>query len=314
MNLYVVRRLAQAAATLLGISLLTFGLGRLAPDPAEAIAYRGLQPGEAPTAQQIAEVSHELGLDRPLSVRYVDWLAHAIRGDLGRSLYTQEGVGAAIGRTLPSTIALGATAFIMMVMLAIPLGSLGALFEGRVPEQVLRLLALLGASIPGFFLAYLLVYLFSVRLHLFPVAGEDGIKSVVLPAAALALGPSAIVSRLLQATLVDVLGEDYIRTARGKGLGTFMVVMVHALRNAALPVLTVLGTTLGRLLEGAVVMELIFGRAGIGRLTLGAVASGDYAMLQGVVLFAGLVVILLNLLVDLAYPRVDPRVRLGAAS
>lgn len=314
MDAYVLRRLVQAVATLFGISILTFALGSLAPDPAETLAARGLEPGETPTTEQIEVVRGELGLDRPLPVRYADWLGDALTGDLGRSLFSGEGVVAAMARTFPSTLALAVAAFIALLVLALPMGVVGALMEGRWPEQALRLLALLSASAPGFFLAYLLVYVFSVRLHLFPVAGEVGLSSIVLPAAALALGPAATVSRLLQATLVTELNRDYIRSARAKGVGTLVVVGSHALRNATLPVLTVLGTTLGRLLEGAVVMELIFARSGIGRLTLGAVGSGDYAMLQGVVLFAGVIIIVLNLAIDLAYPRVDPRVRLGLPS
>ena len=238
----------------------------------------------------------------------------AARGDLGKSLLTGEGVGEAIRGAVPATVALAAAATLLVLALSIPLGVVGALLRGRWWQQVVRLGALAGASIPGFFLAYLLIYLFAVRLHLLPVFGQVGARSMVLPAVTLAAGPTALVSRLLQTALVEQVGEDYIRTARAKGLTEPAIVVSHALRNAFLPVVTVLGNVLARLLEGAVVVELIFGRSGIGNLTLQAVGSSDYPMIQGVALFAGVVVIAFNLAVDLTYPVLDSRVRLGAAS
>jgi len=311
---YAARRLAIAGPTLLGLSFLIFLLGSLAGDPSGKIAERGLLPGEVPTAEQIAAVHHELGLDRPLPVRYGEWLVRAAHGDLGKSLITGQGVGEAIRGAVPATVGLAAAATMLLIMVSVPLGVVGALLRGRWLQQVVRVGTLAGASIPGFFLAYLLIYVFAVRLHLLPVFGSVGPKSMVLPAVTLAVGPTALVSRLLQKALVEELGDDYIRTARAKGLTETAVVVSHALRNAFLPVVTVLGNVLARLLEGAVVVELIFGRSGVGSLTLQAVGSSDYPMTQGVVLFAGVVVIAFNLAVDLTYPRLDPRVRLGAVS
>lgn len=311
---YAARRLAIAVPTLLGLSFLIFVLGSFSGDPSGKLAERGLPPGEVPTAEQVAAVHHELGLDRPLLVRYFDWLGQAAHGDLGKSLLTPGlGVGDAIGRAVPATIALAAAATLLVLLLAVPLGIAGALLRGRWWQQVIRVATLAGASIPGFFLAYVLIYVFAVRLHLLPVVGQVGLKSMVLPAVALAIGPTALVARLLQKGLVEELGDDYIRSARAKGLTKSAVVVSHALRNAFLPVLTVLGTVLARLIEGAVVIEVIFGRSGIGNLTLQAVGSADYPMTQGVVLFAGVVVIAFNLAVDLIYPWLDARVRLGAA-
>jgi peptide/nickel transport system permease protein len=202
----------------------------------------------------------------------------------------------------------------MILILSIPAAIVGARLRGRWFQQVLRVVELSGASVPGFFLAYLLIYVFAVRIHLFPVVGQHGWKSIVLPAATLAAGPSALLARLLQTSLVEVLGEDYVRTARSKGLSDLPILLTHALRNAALPVLTVLGSIVAGLFEGAVVVELIFGRSGIGSLTLQSVGSSDYPMIQGVVLLAGVVIVLFNLGVDLLYPVVDARVRLGARS
>lgn len=311
---YAARRLALAGPTLLGLSLLIFLLGSFAGDPSGRIAERGLEPGEVPTAEQVAAVHHELGLDRPLPVRYGEWLGRAAHGDLGRSLITYQSVSEAIRGAVPATTALAGVATLLVLVLSVPLGVVGALLRGRWWQQVVRVVALAGASIPGFFLAYLLMYVFAVQLHLLPVVGQVGPKSMVLPAVTLAAGPTALVSRLLQTALVERLGEDYVRTARAKGLAESAVVMAHALRHAFLPVVTVLGGVLTRLLEGAVIVELIFGRSGVGSLTLLAVGSADYPMTQGVVLFAGVVVIAFNLAVDLTYPVLDPRVRLGAAS
>lgn len=311
---YVARRLAIAVPTLLGLSFLIFLLGAASGDPSGRIAERGLEPGEVPTTEQIAAVRHELGLDRPILLRYGHWLGRAARGDLGQSLITGQSVSEAVRRAVPATASLAVTATMIVVLLSIPLGVAGTLLGGRGWQQVVRVVALAGASIPGFFLAYLLIYLFAVRLGLLPVVGQVGLESLVLPAVTLAVGPTALVSRLLQTSLVEGLGEDYIRTARAKGLTEAAIVVFHGLRNAFLPVVTVLGSILGRLLEGAVVVELIFGRSGIGSLTLQAVGSADYPMTQGVVLFAGVVVIAFNLAVDLTYPILDPRVRLGVTT
>ena len=309
---YATRRLVIAGPTLLGLSFLVFLLGSVAGDPSGRIAERGLQPGEVPTAAQIAAVHHELGLDRPLPVRYGEWLGRAAHGDLGKSLLTGQSVGEAIRGAVPSTVALAAAATLLVVVLSLPLGLLGAMLRGRWWRDGIRVVTLAGASIPGFFLAYLLIYLFAIEWHLLPVTGQIGPKSMVLPAVTLALGPTALVARLVQKALLEELGEGYVRTARAKGLPAGAVLVSHALRNALLPVVTVLGGILVRLIEGAVVVELIFGRSGIGNLTLQSVSSFDYPMTQGVVLFAGSVVIVFNLAVDLSYPALDPRVRLEA--
>ena len=312
---YAASRLAVAGPTLLGLSLLVFLLGSVAGDPSAKIAERGLEPGEVPTAEQVAAVRHELGLDRPVLVRYREWLGRAVRGDLGESLIVPgRRVGDAIRGAVPATVALAAAASLLVAALSIPLGVAGALLRGRWWQQAVRVAALAGAAVPGFFLAYVLIYLFAVRLRLVPVFGDGGPTGLVLPAVTLAVGPTALVSRLLQRALVEELGGDYIRTGRAKGLSEAAVVVRQALRNAFLPVATVLGNVLARLLEGAVVVELIFGRSGVGSLTLQAVGSSDYPMIQGVVLFAGLVVIVFNLIVDLTYPVLDPRVRLGAVT
>ena len=310
---YAGRRLLLAVPTLVGLSLLVFLLGSLAGDPSDELAARS-DPEAGVTAEQVAALRHELGLDRPLPVRYGQWLGRALRGDLGHSLFTHRSVGEQISQAFPTTVLLAVAALVLIVVLAVPLGVAGALFHRGWEDQVARGIALAGASVPGFFLAYMLVHVFAVRLSLLPVAGVDDARSVVLPAFTLAVGPAAMVSRLLRASLLDVVGEDYIVTARAKGLAAVPVMLNHAVRNAALPVVTVLGSVFGRMLEGAVIVEVIFAWPGIGQLTYNAVRSYDYPLIVGTVLFGGAVFVLLNLVVDLSYGLIDPRVRLGASS
>jgi peptide/nickel transport system permease protein len=309
---YAASRLALAVPTLFGLSFLSFVLGSASGDPSSKLASAGLPPEILPTPEQIDAVRHRLGFDKPLLVQYGRWLRKALHGDLGRSLLTHRGVTDAIRSALPSTVELALSAVLVILVVSVPLALIGARTRGRWLPQAVRLVELSGASVPGFFLAYLLIYVFAVKLHLVPVVGQSGWKSMILPALTLAALPTALVARLLQSSLVEVMREDYVRTARGKGLADMRIYLGHALRNAALPVLTVLGSILAGLIEGAVVVELIFGRSGIGNLTLESAGSSDYPMMQGVVLLAGVVVVLFNLAVDLLYPIVDVRVRLGA--
>ena len=313
MGAYLARRLLLAVPTLVVLSALTFGLTATAGDPAVQLARR-LTAGEDPTDAQIRQVRRELGMDRPLPVRYARWLGGAVRGDLGRSLFSGTDVWDEVGGRLPATLALTGAATVLIVFLAVPLGVAGALLHRRWPDHLLRLFALAGASVPGFFLGYLLIQVFAVHLRVLPVAGMDGARSLVLPALAVAAGPTALVSRLLRSSLLEVAAEDYIRTARAKGLARLPVMARHAARNAALPTTTVLGGIVARLLEGAVIVEVVFAWPGIGRLAYDAIVRLDYPVIQGTVLFAGLVVVVLNLAVDASYTFLDPRVRLGTAS
>ena len=313
MGPYVTRRLLVAVPTLVVLSVLTFGLTASAGDPAVLLARR-LAVGGDPTPEQIERVRHELGMDRPLPVRYVSWLGDAAQGDLGVSLFSGRDVWDEVRSRVPATMALAGAAMVLIVCLSVPLGVAGALLHRRWPDHVLRVLALAGASVPGFFLGYVLIQLFAVHLGMFPVAGLHGLPSLVLPALALAVAPTALVSRLLRSSLLEVLGEEYIRTARAKGLAWVSVVLDHAFRNATLPATTVLGSVFARLLEGAVIIETIFAWPGVGRLAFDAITRLDYPVIQGTVLLAGMTVVVVNLVVDLSYSVLDPRVRLGVAS
>ncbi len=310
MAAYLVRRVLASVATLLGLSFLVFTLVSLAPgDPAELLAQRTAVGGE-PTPEEIQVVRERLRLDDPFLVQYGRWLGDAVQGDFGRSFSVDSPVRDEIARRLPATAALAAGAFVLTICLAIPLGTAAALLHGTATDHLLRVTALFGASVPGFFLAYLLISFFAVRLHLLPVAGMQGPLSMVLPIVVLAAGPVAVISRLLRSSLLEVLGEDFIRTAFSKGLTPTRVVTEHALRNAAAPVVTVLGGLLAGLLEGAVITEVIFAWPGVGLLTFNAIGALDYPMVQGTVLFAGVVFISLNLLVDMSYSVLNPQVRL----
>lgn len=314
MGPYIGRRLLAAIPTLLALSLFIFVLVSLAPgDPAEQLARRQAF-GRDVTEEDIARSRAELGLDRPFVEQFVSWVGGAATGDLGQSFTTNEKVSDELRRRIPPTLELSAAALLLTLALAVPLGVAAGMLHRHPVDHAVRLLALVGASVPGFFAAYLLIIVFATQLGLFPVAGRDGLDSLVLPAIALAVTPVARVSRLLRSSLLEVFTEDYMRTARGKGLSSLRVVVRHGLRNASIPVLTVLGGVLGNLLEGVVIVEVIFAWPGLGRLTYDAISHRDYPMIQGVVLFAGVSFFLVNLLVDLSYRLVDPRVRLGSTA
>lgn len=313
MGRYILRRLLIAIPTLLGLSLLIFTLVSNAPgDPAEELARRRDSRNEVSRAD-IERVRHEIGLDRPFVTQYVDWLGGALHGDLGTSFLRSTSVGHEIGLRVLASAQLAVTALAAILLLAVPLGLVAAMHHRKWPDHLLRLLSLAGASVPGFFLSYLLIILFATRLGLLPVAGREELASVVLPALTLAVGPTAVVSRLLRSSLLEVLSEDYMRTARSKGLGWLPAVLHHGLRNAAVPVVTYLGTVLGALLEGVVIVEVIFAWPGLGQLTVQSISGRDYPMIQGLVLFAGTVYVVMNLLVDLSYGLLDPRIRVEAA-
>jgi len=311
---YVLRRLAVLIPTLLGMSFLVFSVASLTPgDPAEEYAQR--VSDRPPTEEQLRLARQELRLDRPFVVQYVSWVGHALRGDLGKSFFTRRPVVDEILHRIPFTLQLAVPAALLSLLLAVAVGTLCAFYRNRLVDQVVRILSLAGASMPSFWLALILIILFSVRLHIFPVAGRQaGLSSVVLPVIALSLPSAAVLGRFIRSTLLEVLGEDYIRTARSKGVREVSVLSRHALRNSLVPVVTAFGTSLGHLLAGTVVIESIFAWPGLGTLTLDAIRHRDYPMLQAFILFSGLVVIAINLIVDVSYAAIDPRIRPGRRS
>ena len=310
MRRYVLRRVLVMVPTLLLLALGAQLLATLAPgDPAENYARLHSTSGVA-TPAMIEHARVLLGLNRPFFVRYVDWVAGALHGDFGISFSRQDTVGAEIGGRLGATLELALTALALTVSVAIPLGAFAALRHGSWFDHTLRAGSLLFASIPAFFLGYVLIEVFGTQLNLLPVAGREQATSIVLPAVTLSAAGIATASRLLRASMLEVLGDDYIRTARGKGLASARVVLRHALPNAALPVITYLGYLFGYLLAGSVVIETVFAWPGVGQLLAEAVAERDYPMIQGLIVIAGTFFLVLNLLVDLSYRLIDPRVRL----
>lgn len=308
---YIARRLAYLVPVLVGVSLLAYSLINLAPgDPARIILQR-LGTGPV-TDAEIQEVRDNLGLDDPFPVRYARWLGDAVRGDLGTSYRTGQPVRQELWRRLGATLEIAIPGFILALTVGIPAGTLAALRRNRIADHLSRLGALAGASIPSFWLAYLLILLLAVRLGLLPVAGRGTLSHLVMPTVALAVGAAAGLMRLTRASVLDVLGEDYIRTATAYGLRRPVVIMRYALRNALIPVVTLAGLRFGSLLGGAVIIETIFAWPGLGKHIVDSIYDRDYPSIQGFVLFIGTAFVVINLVIDVLYVWLDPRVRLGA--
>lgn len=306
---YVWRRLRSLLPVWLGISLLAFALGNLAPgDPVEMILQQ--RTGEMPTSAAVEQLREQLGLNAPAPLRYARWVAHAAQGNLGLSYRTGAPVAQALLERLPSTLQLAAASLLLSILIALPLGVAAAVRRRSWVDHLSRLIALLGTSVPAFLLGYALIMLFAVTLHLLPVAGSDGAASLVLPVLTLAMAEAAALTRLTRASMLEVLGEDYVRTARAKGVPSRRVLVRHALRNALNPLVTLTGVRAGRLLGGAVIVETVFARPGIGRLVVDSIHDRDYPLIQGFVLLMGTIFLLANLAVDLSYARLDPRMRL----
>lgn len=316
MTTYVLKRLLAAIPVLLGVSVIAFALVRLVPgDPVTVL----LGPGY--NEQQAAVLRERYALDRPLPVQYVTWLGRAVRGDLGESFFTGQPVLRAMLERLPVTLELTAIGILFAVLVGVPLGIASAVRPGRWPDHVARVLGLIGISVPGFWLGTILILLLSLKLGWLPSGRfvplwEDPIENLrrmLMPGLALGLAVAAVTMRTARSAMLEVLRLDYVRTARAKGLSERIVLLRHALRNALVPVVTVIGLQAGYLLGGSVVIEQVFSLPGLGRLALQAISGRDYALLQGTVLFVAVVFVLVNLLVDLLYARLDPRIGYGGA-
>ncbi len=306
MGTYVVRRLLQAVVVLWGVSLIVFFLLRLAPsDPITLLLAETASP------QQIAEARHELGFDRPVYVQYLLFMERAIQGDLGRSLFYKEPALGVILRSLPNTLFLGGIAFVLSVAVALPVGILSALRRDSIWDYLGVGLALLGQATPPYWLGLMLILVFSVNLRVLPTSGSFGPEYVVLPAVTLAAVLMPIVTRLVRSGMLEVLHEDYVRTARAKGLRERVVVGQHALRNMLIPLITVLGLQLSSLLGGAVIIEQVFAWPGVGRVAVNAISSRDYPIVQASILVVSGAFVLMNLLVDVLYAWLDPRIRVS---
>lgn len=306
---YLVQRLTGALVVIFGVVSIVFLLIHLIPgDPVDVML------GEGATLADRAALRSSLGLDQPVMVQFSGYLQGLLQFDLGHSFHYQRPVADLLLERLPATALLAATALAISLVLAIPLGLLAAVHRGTVWDRGSMAFSMLGVSIPNFWLGPLLILVFSLWLGWFPVSGRGGAGAVVLPAVTLGTGLAAILSRMVRSSMLEVLGEDYIRTARAKGLRPHRILLQHGLRNALLPVITLIGLQLGALLAGAVITETVFSWPGIGLLTIEAIQSRDYPLVQAGVLLISLVYVLVNLLTDIAYAWIDPRIRLGAAA
>ena len=332
MRRYAIRRSLTIIPVLLGVSVLVFSFVHLIPgDPAVTML------GERATPQKVADVRARLGLDRPIHEQYLLYIGKAIRGDLGVSIVRGDPVFTDILHRFPATVELAVAAIVIAILFGIPIGIVSAVWRKSLIDSLSRVLALTGVSMPIFWLGVMLAWVFAVELHWLPTGARldsaadyepmthfvlidavlqrnwamipDALRHLVLPAVALATIPLAVIARMMRASMLEVLSRDYIRTADAKGLSRAAVVLRHGLRNALLPVLTVVGLQVGSLLAGAILTETIFSWPGIGRWVYESIESRDYPIVQGASLFIGVVVVVVNLLTDLLYAAVDPRIK-----
>ncbi|MBV9358206.1 MAG: ABC transporter permease [Chloroflexi bacterium] len=302
---YIAQRLLTSIPVLFVVSLLVFSMIHLLPgDPVE-VMFRGANA----TPAQIEAVRHQLGLDQPVPLQFVSFITRALHGDLGTSLRSNRPVLEEISKQLPSTIELAFTGLTLAVILGVALGTIAGLNRNSWIDTLAMAIGQIGVCMPEFLTALLLISFVSLRLRWLPATGEGGVAPLILPAVTLALGFSAITARLTRTSLIDVYQQDYMVTGRAKGLSNRLLLVRHALKNAFIPVVTIIGLQLGNLLGGTVIVETVFARQGVGRLAVDAILAKDFPVIQGTVLLAALVYVVVNLLTDAAYAILDPRIR-----
>jgi peptide/nickel transport system permease protein len=306
---YLATRLLAAIPTLLALTLAAFVLTTAARGDPALLALQ--QAGQEPTPEALAAYRRQLGLDQPFAVRYLRWLGGVVQGDLGRSFLSQRPVGAMLQERIRPTLILGLSALALSTALGVGMGTIFALRYDTWLDRAGRFATLVLASVPSFWLAIALIVLFGEKLRLLPVAGFGLDRHLVLPALALAIGPAASLMRLTRARVLEVIALDHVRTARAKGLGGAAITWHHVLRNAAIPVVSLVGLRFGHILAGAIIVESIFAWPGMGSVVLTAISGRDLPVIGGYVLVAGVLFIVANLLVDVCYVLLDPRIRLG---
>ena len=309
---YVVRRILYLVPVALFVSVFVFLMLRLAPgDPAAVIAGNHAMP------EDIERIRIKLGLDLPIHRQFAKWSLGLARGDLGKSIYSGVPVSRLIASKLEPTCSLATASILIAVIIAVPLGVIAAAKSKTAIDYTVMLIAVFGFSVPVFIIGYLLIYCFALKWHLFPVQGFVSIsqgfwpflRSITLPSLSLGLIYAALIARITRASMIEVLSEDYVRTAKAKGLGSFAVVCRHAMKNAAVPIVTIIGLGVAMLVGGVVVTESVFNIPGLGRLVVDSVLARDYPVIQGVVLFFSGIFLLINLTVDISYGLFDPRLR-----
>ena len=300
---YSMRRILQAIPILLGVIFIVMvSLDFIPGDPVR------LMLGELATEDMVRDLRDELGLDEPLPIRYVQYVGGIVQGDFGRSIRDRRPVLDILGEALPVTLRLGGAALLLVLLVGIPLGVLSAATSNSAADNIVRVLSLVGLSMPVFWTGLLFIVLFSVQLRWLPVSGTGSLAHMVLPAVTLALPSIGILTRLTRSSVLEVLNEDYVRTARSKGVARGSILFKHTLRNALIPVVTALGIIVGQMVGGAVLTETVFAWPGVGRLTVFAIFGRDYVLVQGIVIVLAAAYICVNLLVDLSYGLIDPRI------
>ena len=307
MLIYLARRILAVVPVLFGVTLAVFSMLFLVPgDPVKMMLAEFVT-----SPDQIAEMRAQLHLDEPLPQQYGRFVVNALRGDLGTSIRSRRPVATEIAENVASTAQLALASMAIAVAIGVPLGLLAALFRNTWLDVGSMVVALLGVSMPSFWLGLLMIFVFSLHLAWFPATGGGDLLHLVLPSLTLGTIASAIIARLTRSSMLEVLGQDYVRTARAKGLAWWGVVVRHALKNALIPIITIFGLQFGNLLAGAVIVETVFSRPGLGRLIVGGILAKDFPLVQGTVLFVAASYVMINVLVDFAYAFVDPRIRVG---
>ena len=304
MKVFLARRLLGLIFVLLGVITIVFLIIHLVPgDPARIML------GENALPSDVEALRESLGLNRPLIVQYFDFFAKLFQGDLGRSFNTGQPVLSAIIERFPATLILTAASMFFAVIIAVPIGIITAAKRNTVVDNLGMIFSLIGVSMPAFWLGPILILIFSVKLGILPVSGSGSIKHLVLPSFSLGFALAAIISRMTRASMIEVLNQDYIRTARAIGVSEKIILLKHALRNAIIPVVTIIGLQFGALLGGVIIIEIIFSWPGIGQLLIPAIMRRDYPLVQGCILFIAVVYIFVNLIVDIIYAYIDPRIK-----
>ncbi len=303
---YIVSRLFSAFIVIFGVVFIVFMLIHMVPgDPVEVML------GESASVVDREMLRHALGLDLSLPQQFINYLNKLVHFDLGQSLHSKKAISELLSERIVPTLELSIAALLVAFLIAFPLGIMAALKKGKAADTAAMVFSLTGISIPNFLMGPLLILVFAIMLGWFPVSGRDGLSSLVLPALTLGTALAAILSRMIRASLLEVLNEDYIRTARAKGLGTIRVIGLHALKNAMLPVITLIGLQIGALLAGAVITEMVFSWPGLGQLTIESIQKRDYPVVQACILLISTTYVVINTLTDIVYGMLDPRIRIS---
>lgn len=309
---YIIKRILCLIPVLFIISFLTFSINKLIPgDPAELMLR---EKEVVVTEENIAMLKEEMGLNKPFIEQYIIWVKNVVRGDLGKSFRSGEPVVNEILTSFPNTMKLAVASVVVLITIAMPLGIVSALYKNSIVDFICKISSFISISMPSFWLGILLMYILAVRYEIFPIVGDKGLNNLILPSLTIGISMSGSYIRLIRRSLLDVLSENYIEYARARGLKERIIIINNALKNSFIPIVTALGMSFGHLIGGTVVVENIFSWPGLGRLILQSISNRDYPMIQGYVLVMAVVFVFVNLLVDLSYCILDPRVSLGGQS